>query len=80
VPALALLKASAAVWTKVLRTLKSVADALVESRMQRALIEIERYHRAHAVTDTIASNPKPITALLARSTKGAAGSHDHTLS
>jgi hypothetical protein len=47
-PALAFsLKASSAVWKKVQRTLKSVADAFVESRMQRALIEIDRYDRAH---------------------------------
>jgi hypothetical protein len=81
VPALALaLKASSAVWKKVQRTLKSVADALVESRMQRALIEINRYHRARGIAAAITSSPKPITALLARPTKGVAGSDDHTLS
>jgi hypothetical protein len=81
VPALELaLKASSAVRKKVQRTLKSVVDALVESRMQRALIEIDRFHRARGVTAAVTSNPKPTTALLARPTKGVAGSDDLTLS
>jgi hypothetical protein len=59
----------AAVWKKVRRVLKSVARAFVESRMLRAQIEIDRYHRMQAHTARIRLSRKPITGLLARSTK-----------
>jgi hypothetical protein len=49
VPAVAfLLSASSIVWRKVRRTLKRVITAAAESRMHRAQIEIDRYHRIHA--------------------------------
>jgi hypothetical protein len=81
VPALAFpLKASSATWKKVVRTLRSVADAFVESRMQRTLIEIDRYHRANVVAASIASTRKPTTAELAHPTNGVAGGDDHAYS
>lgn len=44
-----LLRMSSSVWKKIRRTLNGVAAAVVESRMRRVQIEIDRYHRTHAL-------------------------------
>jgi hypothetical protein len=43
-----LLRRASANWDKVCRSLKSVFVAMCESQMQRAQMEIDRYHRRHA--------------------------------
>jgi hypothetical protein len=43
-----LLRTASAIWDKVRRSLKSVFVAMCETQMQRAQMEIDRYHRRHA--------------------------------
>jgi len=43
-----LVSTASAIWDKVRRSLKSVFVAMCKSQMQRAQMEIDRYHRRHA--------------------------------